>query len=277
MKIFEFEKQGIKFSFRNPEWIERLQQLVMEWKVEGIKENEKNNGYYYNSTFIPSKNAMELDVEINSKTINGVILPEDILIEVNALYEQYKQEDLQKRLYKDIEYTLHDTTAYGIYNGISQSDIAEILSDIKKQYNSDTLLFMFPDEVVKILNKDEELKQIALDTYIPYPVHDNWSEEIKKDHERRAKEKIAAGYGIIPNKIIREKVTAIVMEKVKEEQAEQERINNLIELAKQTGKKQLIEKWIEECNDDREQCNVDICYEWAMPDGTRKLKRYHTW
>lgn len=178
----------------------------------------------------------------------------------------------------DIKYTMNDTTAYGIYNGISQFDIEEIVEHIKKQHN--TNIFLFAEEIAKILNKDEELKQIAEQSYQPNP-EGNWNQEYLTLFRKAAKEKKAPGYGIIPNHIIRAKITDIILRKTaeenKEKQEEQDRINNLFKIAKQTGEKQLIHKWIEDCNDPEEECNIDICCEWAMPDGTRQKTRNHTW
>lgn len=278
MKTFEFEKQGIKFVFRNPK-LNQYGTLVMEYKIPEIKENKNNDGYFYNSEFLPDKNAMSLyDVKINGKDIAGVVLPEDILTEIKAIYEQFKKEDLEKRLNSDIKYTMNDTTAYGIYNGISAFDITEIILDIKKQHNSNA--FIFADDIAKILNHDEELKQIAIETYRPDPEGD-WTEEYLTWFRAAAKEKKAPGYGIIPNHIIRAKITEIVLNKTAEEnkakEEEQSRINNLFEIARKTGEKQLINKWLEDCNDPREECNTDICCEWAMPDGTRQYTRNHTW
>lgn len=280
MKTFEFEKQGIKFSFRNPTWNDFYKELRMEWKVKGIKENKNNDGYYYNSSFLPNKNAMGLNgVKINGKEVGGVVLPEDVLAEIKALYEQFKKEDLEKRLNSDIKYTMNDTTAYGIYNGISEFDITEIISDIKKQHNSNA--FIFADDIAKILNHDEELKQIAIDTYQPDPENENWNEEYLAWFRAATKEKKAPGYGIIPNHIIRAKITDIILRKTaeenKEKQEEQSKINNLFEIARKTGEKQLISKWSENCNDPREECNTDICCKWAMPDGTITYTRNHTW
>lgn len=279
MKIFEFEKLGIKFSFRNPTWNDFYKELRMEWKVKGIEENKTNDGYYYNSSFLPHKNAMKLNgVKINGKDIAGVVLPEDILAEIKTIYEQFKKEDLEKRLNSDIKYTMNDATAYGIYNGISEFDITEIILDIKKQHNSNA--FIFADDIAKILNHDEELKQIAIETYRPDPEGD-WTEEYLTWFRTTAKEKKAPGYGIIPNYIIRAKITDIILRKTAEEnkakEEEQSRINNLFEIARKTGEKQLINKWLEDCNDPREECNTDICCEWAMPDGTRQYTRNHTW
>lgn len=278
MKTFEFEKQGIKFVFRNPK-LNQYGTLVMEYKIPEIKENKNNDGYFYNSEFLPDKNAMSLyDVKINGKDIAGVVLPEDILTEIKAIYEQFKKEDLEKRLNSDIKYTMNDATAYGIYNGISAFDITEIILDIKKQHNSNA--FIFADDIAKILNHDEELKQIAIETYRPDPEGD-WTEEYLTWFRTAAKEKKAPGYGIIPNHIIRAKITDIILRKTAEEnkakEEEQSRINNLFEIARKTGEKQLINKWLEDCNDPREECNTDICCEWAMPDGTRQYTRNHTW
>lgn len=183
------------------------------------------------------------------------------------------------KIFEDIKYTMNDTTAYGIYNGISEFDITEIISDIKRQYNSNA--FIFADNIAEILNHDEELKQIAIDTYQAYPENENWNEEYLTWFRAAAKDKEAPGYGIIPNHIIRAKITDIILRKTaeenKEKQEEQSRINNLFEIARKTGEKQLISKWLENCNDPKEECNTDICCKWAMPDGTITYTRNHTW
>ncbi len=47
--------------------------------------------------------------------------------------------------------------------------------------------------------------------------------------------------------------------------------------AKRTGQKQLLLQYSDSCNDPNEDCDVDICYEYAMPNGTIKTERHHTW
>ncbi len=47
--------------------------------------------------------------------------------------------------------------------------------------------------------------------------------------------------------------------------------------AKKTGVKVLLRTWSEDCNDPAEQCSLDIVSEYAMPDGTAKRDRQHTW
>lgn len=47
--------------------------------------------------------------------------------------------------------------------------------------------------------------------------------------------------------------------------------------AKKTGKPVVITQWMEDCNDPHEECSTDIITVYAMPDGTRKTSRIHTW
>lgn len=47
--------------------------------------------------------------------------------------------------------------------------------------------------------------------------------------------------------------------------------------AKKTGQPVLLESWSEDCNDPRESCNLDNVCVYAMPDGTKKQERTHTW
>jgi len=49
------------------------------------------------------------------------------------------------------------------------------------------------------------------------------------------------------------------------------------ERARETGEPVLLQKWSEPCNDPREECSLDICCQYAMPDGSVKTERQHTW
>lgn len=50
-----------------------------------------------------------------------------------------------------------------------------------------------------------------------------------------------------------------------------------IQEAKETGKPVLLRKWTEPCNDPHEECDIDIIYEYAQPDGRITQSRMHTW
>ena len=215
MEVYTFEKNGIKFSFRNPRWEDFYKQLRMEWKVIGVRENNCNDGYFYNSIFLVDKNAMTLnEIKMNGKNIKGVILPDDILAKIKTLYEQYREEGYQKRLNQDIKYTMNDEASYGINNGISEFDISVIVMNIKKQYNSDIALFS--KDIAKILNKDKELKLIAEQSYQPCQ-DENWNDNYLNWFREAAKKKEAPGYGTIPNKIIKKKITDIILKEMEKE------------------------------------------------------------
>lgn len=280
MKEYIFTKNGITFCFKNPKWDEFSKTLKMEWKILNIAENKENNGYYRNSTFMSKDKAMRIALVVlnDNRKINAVKLPDNIFEEIQATYEKMYQEYIQNKLNMDIKYTLNDTTAYGIYNGISEFDIALIVKDIKKQLN--TSLYIPADEIAKTLTKDPEIKQIAMESYQPLS-EGNWNEDYLNWFRKAVKEKKAPGYGLIPNKIIRKKITEIIINKIEKEnnrvQERKEKISKLLELAKETGEKQLIQQWSEPCNDKNEECDLDICFQWAMPDGTTKVTKIHTY
>lgn len=54
-------------------------------------------------------------------------------------------------------------------------------------------------------------------------------------------------------------------------------IRQKFDQAKQTRKKVLLRKFDTECNDPREECSLDIVYEWAMPNQKMMIQRDHTW
>jgi len=71
---------------------------------------------------------------------------------------------------------------------------------------------------------------------------------------------------------IEEEEKAIKIRKAKEKERK-----TIFAKAKETGEKQLIRSWSTECCDPREQCDVDIHYQWAMPNGTVEYTWTHTW
>lgn len=78
-----------------------------------------------------------------------------------------------------------------------------------------------------------------------------------------------------------EEIKKLYEEKIEKDnvkKAEHEaKIKAIQDVAKEKGEKQEVHRWSEPCNDKKEECNVDICVEYAMPDGTFKVERYHTW
>jgi hypothetical protein len=61
------------------------------------------------------------------------------------------------------------------------------------------------------------------------------------------------------------------------ERAKKQEIVRLTELAKLTGEKQLLERWMEDCSDPEKEWNVDVISKYIMPDGSLEIERYPTW
>lgn len=102
---------------------------------------------------------------------------------------------------------------------------------------------------------DEQLRRMA-DRYS----NDCTYESLKEDYE------MATG------KKLEKEAKAEAAKTEKEEKIEAAKAE-----AKATGEKVAIKRWTENCNDPKEDCETDIVTLWAMPDGTTKTTRTHTW
>lgn len=74
-----------------------------------------------------------------------------------------------------------------------------------------------------------------------------------------------------------EAATKAAEEKKIEEEKKAEKERLAFEEARETGKPVDLFSWAEDCNDPKEECSTDIVTVYAMPDGTKKTKRIHTW
>lgn len=64
--------------------------------------------------------------------------------------------------------------------------------------------------------------------------------------------------------------------KRKKEEREAKR-KAIFEKAAKTGEKQQLSSYMDECDDEDESCDWDQVIEYAMPDGSTKTERHHTW
>lgn len=195
---FKFEKKGFTFYFRNPRWESFDKVLKMEYKIIGIKENKDHDGYYYNSTYLPERKAMTFyGVKIDGQEISGVELPEDIATQVEALYNEMEDREYNA----DLKFQLYNCD-YGFYT----SNISYIIDRLK--YRS--VIYDATEIALNALNKDEEIKAIALSTYQAYPENPNWTNEYLESHRKAVANNTASGYGIIPNAIVKQKIIDLI-------------------------------------------------------------------
>lgn len=256
MKELNFEKQGLKFCFKNFTYEDN--KLKAQWKVVGIKESKyTEDGYCYNAIYDEKMNAFRIEFNYKNKKVNGVKLPNEITIDeiledakkfaeikateaLNKLNTEYVDDKIL-----DISFCTSYDFSLGKYakstRGIA---IAKLLADGKIA------------AVVKNLMSDF---QTGCD-YGDYSITYDYQISVIKFEN-----------------IVNETFDKIETErKIKKENKEAER-KAIFDKAKTTGEKQVLSHWSEDCNDPNEECNVDIIYVYAMPDGTTKQTRNHTW
>lgn len=188
----------------------------------------------------------------------------------------YSNENMVK-----IKYTLNDNAAYGIYNGFSEWDmeIKNIVAKYRNQYNT-SIITTASEDIVEILNKNKEIEKIAIENYVATEIPENYREEIKKLYKEMAIEKTAPGYGLIDMSLLEkeiEKIIKSIKEKEIEKNKEKEnRINELIKKAKNTREKQIVNRYLTECNDKNMDCSTDAITIYIDENGNKTEKRVHT-
>lgn len=85
------------------------------------------------------------------------------------------------------------------------------------------------------------------------------------------------GWYEIDDPIVREIFARLQEEKAAKLAEKDAKISAIFAKARETGKPQIISRWSEACNDPHESCDIDNIVEYAMPDGSRKTERHHTW
>lgn len=260
MKEIRFSKQGIEFVFRNFKWEQRVNtnsSLVAEWKVIGIKENNKNEGFYYNAEYLNQENAFRIEFKLKGKKIGGVRLPEDI--KINEIIEEAKvialKEATEKQKVIDSKY--NDTTIIDIsYHTTYKFMLGEYKESTRGKKINDILsnkkIATKVEKEIEKYQTDCDMGDYSITTSFRISVID-FENIVNEVSETDNKEK---------SKIL---------------EAEEKRINDLFLKAKETNEPQIIKQWSEECNNPSEDCDVDNIIVYAMPDGTKQTKRYHTW
>ena len=134
----------------------------------------------------------------------------------------------------------------------------------------------FCRRTVLLSGRTETLEKIVEERYgvehgisaMAWEIDDAEEKALVAESEVLRKEKIAA----------EEKTRREALEKDAKIQAEKAAaIKSRFAEAKETGKPVLLERHSEECSDPNEECDLDVVSTWAMPDGTTKTSRQHTW
>lgn len=250
LDIIDLKVNNQKLSNKNVEisWEYRDHKKVLALKVSGdtLKEFLKKIGNKKKFTYICVLCSEEFeDYYINSfqKAVEAEFSKIDA--ELQLVYEEafnkLKDDDLIKLNYHTtFKYSFPEK--YGDSNYFKESkaflDAGFDSNKIDKKYLSDSEWGDY---------------SLSYSYLIPFYEFKKIVQESKKNIDKKAEEKAAA------------------------EKKEAERRASIFNKARQTGEKQVLKIWSEPCNDPREECNIDNIILYAMPDGSTKTVRVHTW
>lgn len=170
--------------------------------------------------------------------------------------EEIQRQEFEKLDNKRIEDNIQVKISYqsslgGYYISDEQKETSNILKDVQKKLNENRI----NNDLFKEFESDVDWGDYS----VRYSYHLTMKELLE----------------------LMKKVDSIIEEKNKKKlekkKKEEERVQKLFELAKETGESQIIRRWTEPCNDPYEECDIDEVCIMAMPDGSEKKVRNHTW
>jgi hypothetical protein len=84
---------------------------------------------------------------------------------------------------------------------------------------------------------------------------------------------IVTGFKMTLHDIVAEDIAVRKSAKAKKEKA----FNEAAAKAKETGKPQELNRWMDDCDDPSEECSFDTVIKYVLPNGETEIKRYHNW
>jgi hypothetical protein len=222
---------------------------------------------------LTENNSLKMRVEINEKKVCGIL-----------------DERKKAITFSIVKFPKMPKGINGISLGDLEADILELYKELKTQKEE-----IINNLVADLITGKEKVKFILVGCDYKYfsPSLSISTDIIKIDKYDVMSKAITSYLGEIANweclqyaKIIKEHegeepfelTLAEVLEKrMQNKKDKEEKLNKLFTAAKETGEKQEISHYTTGCNDKNEECDIDIVYEYAMPDGTVKVERIHTY
>lgn len=285
MKVYEFSKNGHVVKVTNLK-LDRYNQMTVNWKISGT-DHESNNandeGYYYNGIFDIKNRGIRCSFKIDGKAAGGIGLPPEIFEEFQSINEQLlesrntiKNELIEKMIKGKIP----------IHFSIIGCDFPEYSGTIDVPLELKGLEHTIIEEAIELMRKDAHLTVLDMCVDVDtLKTRLNQRIASKDSFHRKAFNLISsqneAYYGY-PHEIVtafdmKLKDIIRIEEIVERVKAENEKIKAIFDKAKKTGEKQLIFRWWDDCDEPDEQCDLDLVHLYAMPDGSEKIERQHTW
>jgi hypothetical protein len=246
-----------------------------------VWENSRDpEGFFYNAELaINSKNQHYINfgcpATINGKSCPGVMPPDEITNELVQLHKDLSEARQQKidkivdELVSGVRFVPFsiigcDYKHYSPWLNLEKDldgQEQNILQKAIKKINPDISFMNVIDYLIKLAKKSiGTLDTLGENVFNP---------EYKTDRYQEYKNDIVTGFDMV--------LTDLLQPALDAKKKHDDFIAEKKEKAKTTGEPQLVCSWSEDCDDPNEDCSCDNCYEYAMPDGTFKTERHHTW
>lgn len=259
VKVDEFEKKG-----------QTIEVLVKIVGIDGYAIFLRANGHEVYANIIREQgiDGYRVSKDGIKKLFNVNVKGYVVLSNVNAPKVKEKAERLLKEYretkLKEAREQLTDETKIKLimdtsYTFITVEDIeyADELDEFKE--GADLIKeTMKTDDVEKVLGRKHDEVDMG-DYSITFTYHMTYGEfkKLLKGAEQKKEE--------------------IEKRKQEREAQKQKEIEEKIKQARETGKKVELERWSTGCNDPTADCDIDIVIKYAMPDGSIKTERFHTY
>lgn len=220
-------------------------ELHIGCKVEGyVGTKHTKTGMVYGCKLVDDKKAITFNTiqNIAGKKVGGIVIPEEMFTQIKNLEESFKSEEENKQLQE--------------LNDIKSGKIAIKVKLHDGEYLSGHTIHG---------KQADLLEKLGLVRYVDgwgYLVNEGVVEALGETFTYSQAAEFAQ-----PKIEAKEKMIA----------SEKAAVEAKFLEAKETGKKVKLESWAEECNDHKEECSLDNITTYAMPDGSVKKERHHTW
>lgn len=243
----EFTKNGINFNFKD--WrVDEYNNFTFSYKVSCDINESSDDGYYFNGKLDERRKAALINFKYNKKKMNGVTLTEELLTEMKSIKD---------KLISEREELIKDTV-----NKIVSGEIKIVFKEVGCEY---TTIMAWVDSIpTSLKGQEQDLMEKAIKV-LDKEFYGNACDYIKN----RAKVNKACEMTL--------EEALNIKEIIKKREERENKRKDIFNKAMETGIKQEIKRWTEECNDPDEDCDIDVIIEYAMPDGTIKTERNHTW
>lgn len=282
MEKFHFKKPGVEFTFKNLIWDDEERSFLFKWKAVGSDDREFNiyteDGYFGHAKVDLSNKRIFCSFKLNKKEMKGVSLPENIFKEIKSSCEEVKANFIEKfnRIVNEIvigkksinfsivgcDYPhyhawIDDTEGLKNVQAIMEEAIKRLTGETYISNSCDYIKYRLKQDIAKKSDLNKKAFNLIYNTEVQK--YHNFDKDIVTSFDMNLSDAL--------------KLHKYLENKNKKE----EKVKNIFEKAKITGTKQFLNSWSEPCNNPHESCDIDNVVLYAMPDGSQKLERYHTW